>query len=337
MALPTSSLSIMTSSIAQFVRDGLDAANNNIRVMIGAPTEAAKDDDKHRVNLFFYRFEPPGIGPIVTPDEPWRIRLFCLITAFGVMEEQISAGENELRMVGEVMRLFHESPVMDTLDVKGESVRLQVVFQPLSSDELNHIWSTQGDASYRPSVAYEMALGPVVPSQRGLGSPLVGAIGSQVLARMDGRREGFSGTAETLPVTARRVDTEQEGWAPSICIVFNGACVQSISFAVGSNELADFTPPSVWVAGDPTATVTLRWEVWDQTKGWREEGPTLETSPISTEIDPDAGAPEGLPTIALPFTDRAGQAVLYAMRRYTRSSDEAQLEIRSNPLLVTLF
>ncbi len=337
MPLPTSSLSIVCSSIVEFVRQGLDATNNSISVTIGAPAEVAKDNTQHRVSLFFYRFEPAGFGPDFTPADPWRIRLFCLITAFGVVEEQISAGDNELRLVGEVMRLFHETPVMEAVTVNDETVRLQVVFQPLGSDEINNIWSTQNDVSYRPSVAYEMALAPVVPSELGVGSPLVGAFGSQVFGTMDGRTAAFTGTTAHPPVTAHEVDTQVEGWPPSICAVSGGVCLQSVALEVGSTELSNFDPPSVWLAGDTSATVTLRWEVWDQTQGWRSEGPTLDTSPVTTGIDPDSGIPSGLPAIALPFTAQAGQAVLYAERDYTRGSDGAQLRVRSNPVLLTLY
>ncbi len=105
--------------------------------------------------------------------------MHCLITAFGVVEELISPGENELRLIGETMRIFHETPILDAVDVNGEILRLQAVFQPLSGDDVNHIWSNQTDASFRTSVAYEMSLGVIVPTKRKIERPLVGAIGSQ--------------------------------------------------------------------------------------------------------------------------------------------------------------
>ncbi len=155
--------------------------------MIGNPAEAVpgQADTEHRVNLFFYRFEPSGFHADTSPGDIWWIRLHCLITAFGVAEDQVSSGENDLRLVGELMRLFHETPVLNSVNVDDEEFRLQVVFHPLSADDLNHIWSTQNEVSYRPSVAYEMALAPVVPVKHSLGSPLVGAVGSEVRRGMD--------------------------------------------------------------------------------------------------------------------------------------------------------
>jgi hypothetical protein len=63
------------------------------------------------------------------------MRLYCLISAFGAPLDNVSAGENELRVLGEVMRLFHESPVLDTSEIlvgdqqagEGENFRFRRV------------------------------------------------------------------------------------------------------------------------------------------------------------------------------------------------------------------
>jgi hypothetical protein len=175
MALPRSSLSQVCKAVADFISNGIHASAHSIRVMIGNPAAAvpAQTDNDHRVNLFFYRIEPAGLFTGESTGDPWWVRLHCLITGFGVLEDQISAGENDMRLMGEVMRVLHEAPVMPTLVVDDEEFRLQAVFLPLSIDDLNKIWSTQSDASYRPSIAYEFALAPIVPSQRSVESPLV--------------------------------------------------------------------------------------------------------------------------------------------------------------------
>ncbi len=336
MALPVSSLSIMCTAIAQFVRDQLDATDNNIRVSIGAPAEAANVSDMHHLNLFFYRVDPAGFGPGTPSDEPMMVRLQLLITAFGILEETIAAGENELRILGEVIRLFHEVPVLASMNVNEEQVQLQMVLQSLSPDDLNHIWSTQKDTAYRPSVAYEVAIGPIVPSVRSTGSPMVGGIGSQLYPRMDARQAPFTGSVVIPPILATTVPIEMEDWAPVICFLVNSNCAQSLNFEAGSDEVNAFTP-NVWIAGDTTETVTLRWDIWDRQNGWRADGTTVETQPISIAINPDLAVPGTPETISLPFTDTPGQAVLYAVRSFTRGSDGVQIEVRSNPLLVNLY
>jgi hypothetical protein len=339
MALPASSLSQVCRSIADFVSNRLEAPQRNIQVRIGSPASAApgQGDNEHRVNFFFYRFEPNAYAPDPGTGENWLLRLHCLVTTFGVEEDQISAGENDLRLLGGVLQAFHERPILDPLAINGTTIRTEVVFQPLGVDEINHIWATQGsDVAYRPSVAYEMALVPIPPHTPSPGGPLVGALGFEVRADEAGRRAAFGGKAVPPPVTAREVDTRLEGWAPSICFVAGGSCVESVSFAVGSPELAAFAP-RVWVAGIDGAAVRLRWEIWDAQAGWRSGGADVDTTATGTRLDPDQAAGATTVAVTLPFDDHAGQSVLYAERTFNRAADGAQVTVRSNPLLVNLF
>lgn len=338
MSLPKSSLSQMCRAIADFVSDGLQASANSIRVMIGNPAEAApgQADTDHRVNLFFYRFEPSGFYADISPGDTWWMRLHCLITAFGIAEDQVSSGENDLRLVGELMRLFHETPVLNAIKVDDEEFCLQVVFHPLSADSLNHIWSTQNEVSYRPSVAYEMALAPVVPMERRTGSPLVGAVGFEVRGGMDGRTAPFAGQVLALPVSVSMVDTSAEDWAPSICFVYEGKCALSLAFEKDSEALANFRP-KVWVAGEPGATVTMAWEEWTSENGWQQVNLTEEATASTRLIDPDRVDMAITHEVELPAGNNSYQVVLFAERSYARASDSHELTVRSNPLLVTIY
>lgn len=340
MALPQSTLSRVCRSIADFLALRLNANANSIRVLIGTPAVAAPGPsvNEHRVNLFFYRIEPSGFFPDVAPDEIWRVRIHCMVTPFGRTEGQISAGENDLRLLGEIVRVFHETPILPDLNLSGQHVRMEALFHPLTLDEINHLWGTQGDVAYRPSVAYELALVPVIPSQPSAGSPLVGATGAQVYGQMEARHASFTADGSTwLPeVHARRVTGELEDWAPAICLVYQGGCVESLSFALGSAALTGFTP-RVWVAGPNGAAVTLVWEIWDSTLGWRTAGTTKSAAASGEVLDPANAAGATTVSFGLPFKNHSGQAVLYAERSYIRASDGAALTVRSNPLLVNLY
>ena len=339
MPLPTSSLSQVCRSIANFVSTGLNASANSIRVMIGNPADAVPgaSGGEHHLNLFFYLVEPAGFFPGTNPADTWWMRLQCLVTGFGIAEDNISAGENDLRLLGEVMRLFHETPVLDALQVEDETFRLQVIFQALNPDDLNHIWSTQGDVSYRPSVAYEMSLAPVIPAERKPGSPLVGAVGTQIRADLAARRAPFGGEAWAPPVNLTVVDASREDWAPAIALIHLGQCALSLAFASDSAVLQNFTP-AVWVAGGVGEAVTLAWEKWTRTQGWQRQADTQTATATDPAIDP-AKAGEAVSTsIDLPFEENeTGQAVLYAERTYLRASDGQSVTVRSNPLLVTVF
>lgn len=333
MALPTSSLSRICKSVSEFLETELEANTNSIRVMIGSPAEAAKIEDEHRINLFFYLVEPSGFGD-VAPNEIWRVRLQCLVTAFGIAEEAISSGENDLRLLGGVLRTFHESPILPNLDLDGIGVRLQVVFIPLTLDQINHIWSTQGDVAYRPSVAYEMALAPIPPSVLALEGPWVGSIGVDVQKDLGIRP--FGGNALAPIVLVRTVDTVRPDWTPRICLVSGGECSEGLSFALDDPDLAAFTP-KVWVAGLPGSPVTLRWESWEADTGWTALADHVDTQATSVVLDPAAAASATTADAPMPFKDKPGQLVLYAVRSATRFPDGLPIEVRSNPVLIGLY
>jgi hypothetical protein len=323
--------------VADFLSDGLDAADLSIQVTLGSPANAApqKGDNQHRVNLFFYRIEPFGFGDDVSPGEVGWIRLHCLITAFGVLEDKISVGENDLRLLGEVIRLFHETPVLAPFGLDGETIRLQVVLQPLGTDDINHLWSTQGDVAYRTSVAYEMAVMPVIPKQRAVASPLAGSVGYEVRGSLRSSLP-FAGSSVVPPAASVAVHTGNESWAPHICFLYQESCAYSLAFALGSDELAAFDG-KVIVLGEPGAALTLRWDRWTSAAGWTTEPDATEATASVDSLDPDQLADVETTPVTLPFDEAAGQAVLYATRSYTRASDGAELTVRSNPLLITLY
>ena len=343
MALPESSLSIVCNSISEFVRGGLNAAANNINVTMGAPAEVADDDDEHRVNLFFYRFEPSSFQASAYPNDPWRVRLFCLITVFGILDDNVPAGENELRMMGEVLRIFRETPILGEVMVSGQSVRLQVIFSPATDEQVNQIWSTQGDTSYRPSVIYEMALAPIMPSQLRVEPALVGAIGSEAVADMSNRFAPFGGDISQPAVPATRVDISNPLWEPAISWVYQNALAQTLSFDVDSPEFAAFNP-HIWLAGDTAANVDLVWEIWDS-GGWRAAGAPTAATPFSEDIDPD-NIPAPVPGVfpieaplpfAIPVGENSAQGLLYASRSVSLVPGGPSMQVRSNPLLISLY
>ena len=110
-----------------------------------------------------------------------------------------SAGENDLRLIGEVMRVLHEQPVV-SLDggTASKVASLEIVPHPLNLDNLNHIWSTQGDTAYRLSVAYEMALAPIPLAREAESSPKAGDFS----ALSWGEKHALRGTKEG-PVSGR--------------------------------------------------------------------------------------------------------------------------------------
>jgi len=335
MPVGLSSLSQVCRQLAQQVSNGTNAVDRSrVDVLLGTPAAAspADTDTNHRLNLFFFRFEPSGFDGALLPGETWLLRMHCLATPFCVDENPIPAGENDLRVIGEVLRHFHEGPVFD-LDVDGDTFRIQVIFLTLGLDQLNQLWSTQGDTPYRPSALFEVSLAPVIPRTPAVPPPLAGGVGLSVRARMDAGVEGIVAPPPAVPVMTP--DTRREDWAPALCLVDGGGCLQSAAFEVGSPALAAFAPQA-WVAGDPGAQVSLRWERWDAASGWQADAATPPFPLLDASIDPDALGGATLQPVLLPFTDRPGQMVLYAERSLQRF-DGVTLTLRSNPVLVSRY
>lgn len=363
MAAPSpSSLSRVCRSVADFVwreinagalADGLE--KNVEEVTLGNPAAVASGgktgagSDIQRLNLFFYRFEPFEYAADLLPGETWMMRTHCLITPFACSEENISAGENDLRLLGEVMRAFHEMPVQKVeVEVSnGEKVdfHIQAIFEPLSTEAINQIWSTQGgDVAYRPSVSYEISLAPVLPKNKAVDAPLVGAAGFQMEESMSlsGSKkvgEDYSGlftksgvASEVIQTPMRKkvsVNTTREEWAPAICFVYDNICADSLIFS---------SPPDhveIKIAGKKDDEIKLYWDVWDKNSGWKSRAAEDQFKIIHSEIDPNQ---LGLvdKSLTVPIV-AAGQAALYAERAYKRIPEEPERTVRSNLLLLSIY
>jgi hypothetical protein len=329
MALPETNLSRACRSIADFIQKAFAAASHPIQVRVGTPAAAqpGTTDTEHRLNLFFHRFEPIGFGSHEQPNEVWWIRVHCVITAFAVDEERISAGESDLRLIGEVLRLFHEQPVLTPIDVGGATMQAQMVLQPLGLDQIFQLWNTQGEVPYRPSLASEIALVPIVPREPAPGSLRVGTIATDVRAQRGAAPVGARPLA--LRVERRLLAAGET----QIAFASSAGPLPSLTLELDSPELAALDL-RVWIAGEVGAPVVLQWETWDPIAGWTLSGSEVTASVAFSELPDDASVP-GI-AVELPAPDARGQSALYASRTLTRP-DGATVTLRSNPLLVTLF
>lgn len=330
-----SALSLAARELRAMLGPTLDLTINQIA--IGHPSAAAKEQDANGsatdlLNLFFFRVERDGPADGASED-PFHVRVFCLLTAFSVADAQgnggtVSAGEKDLRLIGRAMQALHETPLVDVRDEEGDVVaRLQVVQSPLTLDDINHLWATQGELPYRLSVAYELALLPIplaAPIER---RKRVGALGLGVGVRSE------VVTPAHLPfrVVAVRVPSDDPGWVPAIRLVADdGALLHALAFPVGS------VPATVRVvgAGVRGAAVALSWDRWDAETGWAPVDVAATMLPLRTDtLDPDGPVPE---STLVPVPDaRKGQLQLTAVRTWVRP-DGATVVLRSDPLLVSI-
>ena len=277
--LPISAMSDAANKLRSLLINQIDDLDDVKRIRIGSPkdtlVEMESDKDKNHLNLFFYNVSYDGYPADGLSDDPFYVRLHCLITAVGAKTGATgspSPGENDLRLIGEVMRVFHEQPVITVSGGNNIDIsQLQIIPHKLNLDDLNHIWSTQGDTAYRLSVAYEMALAPIPLAAAVERNPLVGEIGTRVQGDMNGEvmaDTGFGISAFGPIVPEIKVDVSKSNWTPHVCFVYQNACEYTLAFKKGSQALTNFFP-SIWIAADANAMIDLVWEKWQSDSGWQ--------------------------------------------------------------------
>lgn len=345
--LPVSAMSDAANKLRNLLLDQIDDLDDVKQIRIGHPKDTLedmeKDKDKNHLNLFFYNVNYDGYPAGGLSEDPFFVRLHCLITAVGGKKAgSLSAGENDLRLIGEVMRVLHEQPV---ISVDGgnnhEIAQLQIVPHPLNLDNLNHIWSTQGDTAYRLSIAYEMALAPIPLAEAVERSSLVGEIGTRVQGDMD--REptpdgGFVIETSAPVVHKVTVDVIKPDWSPHICFVDEASNSLAYTLLMPKSQLptSGFLQLKVLVAGKISEQVDLVWETWNPGNGAWERFSSSQSLNINTDtIDPENFDPDLAADINLPLQDK-GQATLYSERAWERP-DGSTVTLRSNPLLVTVY
>ena len=149
--LPASSLSRAAYGLRELLMTHIDEVDVIDRIKIGHPGDTIKDledFDENCLNLFFYDVNHDGYPSDGTSENPFYVRLHCLITAIGhkskepeeagsSSERDVSSGENELRLIGEVMRILHEQPVLAVDDDDhNEIAQLQIVPHAMNLDAL---------------------------------------------------------------------------------------------------------------------------------------------------------------------------------------------------------
>ncbi|HXH72358.1 MAG TPA: Pvc16 family protein [Mariprofundaceae bacterium] len=370
--LPIGSLSAAATSLRQLLADKI-ADLQASDVLIGHPKPAlatTDNQDPTRLNLFFYHATYDGYPADGAASDPFFVRLYCLITPCGGDPASgttlPSAGENDLRLIGEVMRVLHEYPVVNVDDADQVTIaRLQIVPHALSLDGLNHIWSTQADTAYRLSVAYEMALAPVPLVTASRPSPVVGSPSMLAWGRMD-RDPGsaLDGAISLMPeVEYLEVDTGRDDWIPHICLVVDEGAGQKTLHYVRKIDDPGQTL-NVLVAGQDHAKVKLFWSVWrrnadNSVVAWQEDiadGVTpefeirsnspapffpgrIDPDPASINNDMDRIASVKLPSSADLGSAKTWQAMLHAVHAWEHeypagSGQTVTTRIKSNTVLL---
>lgn len=124
--------------------------------------EVIQQGMRPKVNVFLYRVaenafgknqEKQALGPDALEYPPLWLNAFFLLTPFA--EDKL----DELRVLGEAMRVIHDNSSVSGAALKGSlentSEELHIHICPFSLEQVAQIWSAL-DKSYRLSVCYEV-------------------------------------------------------------------------------------------------------------------------------------------------------------------------------------
>ncbi|MCP3952320.1 MAG: DUF4255 domain-containing protein, partial [Desulfobacterales bacterium] len=229
--MDANAISIAARNLRTYMAGRLGINEDNI--LIGHPGIAADTADANPgsqfVNLFFFRVEHGGYPADAGKTDPFYIRLHCLITAFGNNETgsggtiTVSAGENDLRLIGGVMEHLHAGPILEVKDLTDNTVaQLQIILSPFDTNDINNIWSTQVDTPYRLSVAYELAMAPIPLAEAKDTTKKVAYIGVHAASDMAEptlTEEGLGIQVQAGYAAKVDVNTDPEAYAPHVMLL----------------------------------------------------------------------------------------------------------------------
>lgn len=383
MPLPTSTLANLCNVIREHVStlgQTPTPADWDVNVTIGAPAaNQSASNGNNTLNLFFYRFEPFSFASDAQPGDVQWVKMFCIITAFGVDEDtdndltvDFSAGFNELSMLSQVMRLFQEQPVLLIEGSTPEELwHTQFIAKPLADDQINQIWSTQGETVYRPSIVYEISLAPIIPETPTPQVARVASVGAHATANINNRYASWPVDRDTRypEVPGITVDISNPQWAPAIMMITGPSDDRQADLSLNLQvpnagadaDFSSFPQIDLWLAGDSSKSGDLHLvgqllqnpPDTDQNLEWQDITPVSLTADSET-LDIHNLAASGSTNFTLVQSHWTGientrtnwQLQLF-VERYIRfntdngiweesSLTDAEVRIRSNPLLITL-
>ena len=332
MALPEASF---LSDITEFVRGKLSSAlfaiASDYQVIVDKPSGVQKlqsaTPTRGFLNLFFYRFDAAGYFPQESAHERWVVRARCLVTPFSIDGKEgpltVAAGQVDLRLLGSVMRYFHENPVLKD---QARKLQLQIVPEQLSSEEINQIWMSQHDVAYRPSLLYEFGLLPIEP--KAYDKPIQPVVAGGISTRVNANLvidDSLPHPAPQNPQSPYMEIAAGPDWSPLISFVVTGAA------GLAATQARSATPGvnlDIWVAGHAGQNCDVVWQReldgrWVDIVG----GPQV-ALPNTTKRFIDPGFVSQATTLSITAPAMSGNYLLFLERMVGGK------QRRSNPLIL---
>lgn len=161
--------------LTQNITQNLDESLTGMLTVTAIPPERVQNPS-NTLSLFLYHIaEDPyyknalGAGNDVpnVANSPMALSLFYIITAHHVTEENMFDAETQQRLMGFVLKTFHDFPVVTDGteinniqilddDLKGQGNSLQIIMRPVTAEDAIAFWSSEDDRTARLSAYYEV-------------------------------------------------------------------------------------------------------------------------------------------------------------------------------------
>lgn len=139
-----------------------------MRVMLSTPHEMATAEAEG-LSLWLYRVvrdeerlnaPPERIGPDQVRPPPLPLRLHYLVTPI-TNADSVNGSETEQVILGRVMQLLHDRPLLRGSDLSGDfvgtDVELHARLETMSLEEITRVWDAL-EGTYQLSVSYEVSV-----------------------------------------------------------------------------------------------------------------------------------------------------------------------------------
>jgi Pvc16 N-terminal domain len=171
----------VSSTLKALLRDRMTEA---AEITLAPPDVKVDSVGGRRLNLYLYHVsenpylknqEIPGEGyPGAYGSPPLSVDLRYICTAFGSTETGPDADIEAQRILGDAMRVLHDTPIItpDLVEEKkpapkppvldpsliGEYEQVKVTWQPAALDEISKVWTALPNVNFRRSVLYEVSV-----------------------------------------------------------------------------------------------------------------------------------------------------------------------------------
>lgn len=225
MVTPTT-LSMAARALRTHIATNTDLEETNVLLGHPASVQILNGTDPY-LSVYFFSVYPAANSADIRPKERLDTIVHCIVTPLAKnptsSASQITSGEEDLRILGQVMACMHEWRLLIVNDMDEEPVcSVEIIPLELSMDKLSKIVPTQPEGGFRPTIAYELSLIPLFTKESPPIEPEVKVVTYGVSPDMDdGRNHGnnFPQKYINALIGIHEKDTKPDYWNPQLSLL----------------------------------------------------------------------------------------------------------------------